>query len=71
MIASRCSSCLWFDQLHESLKLITPIPGRYDLGYCRKHRPSVFFVNQVYWGGSPILDANDSCGEWRKDEENK
>lgn len=70
MVSNRCKTCAWFDNQHDSLKLITPIPGRFEIGYCRKHRPSVFFVNQVYWGGSPIMDANDLCGEYRKDEGN-
>lgn len=68
MIAYRCKSCLWFDQQHESLKAIVPIAGRQEIGYCRKHRPSVFNVGQIFWGASPLMDSNDLCGEYRKDE---
>ena len=69
MIDHRCGKCQWFDREHKSLKLITePIPGKVNVGYCRKHKPVVFLAEGWYWGGWPLVDGEDFCGEFRLDE---
>lgn len=32
-------------------------------GYCRKHKPVVYSLHDRYWGGWPLTDAADFCGE--------
>lgn len=64
MISHRCHKCLWFDQKHESL---TDVADNY--GYCRKHKPVIYQFEGRYYGGWPLVDVNDLCGEFRQDEE--
>ena len=68
MIGHRCKTCIWFDKEHESVKEIKLIFGKYDVGYCRKHKPVVFPSEGRYWGGWPLVDVNDLCGEYRKED---
>lgn len=63
MISYRCKKCRWFDKEHGSLKK-TPD----NLGYCRKHRPVIFQYEGRHYGGWPLVDINDFCGEFREDE---
>jgi hypothetical protein len=66
MIGHRCKDCSWFDREHESIKEIAKlISGKYEVGYCRKHRPVVFQMDAHYWGGWALVDINDLCGEFR------
>jgi hypothetical protein len=37
------------------------------MGYCRKHHPIVFSREGRYYGGWPLVDENDLCGEFRED----
>jgi len=60
MVTHRCKNCIWYDTEHESLKKVVG-----DLGYCRKHKPIVFERSGKYYGGFPLLDKNDFCGEFR------
>lgn len=62
MIGYRCKNCMWFDQEHTSLQ---DVPD--NLGYCRKHKPMVYAIQQRYYGAFPLLDINDLCGEFRED----
>jgi len=39
-----------------------------DYGYCRKHKPIIYQLENKYWGGWPLVDVNDFCGEFRQDE---
>jgi hypothetical protein len=55
---------MWFDKTHSSLKEVTD-----NFGYCRKHKPVVFAKDAHYYGGWPLVDQLDLCGEWRKDIE--
>ena len=64
MIRYSCDTCLWFDKTHKSLE---KCPDNY--GYCRKHRPGVYMKDGYYYGGWPLVDIKDLCGEWRKDSE--
>jgi len=68
MISHRCRNCIWFDREHESLKDVKLISGKYVVGYCRKHKPVVYSLADLYWGGWPLVDQNDLCGEFRKQE---
>lgn len=63
MIGNRCHSCLWWDCVHESI-------GEYrkqGFGYCRKHKPVIYGKENRHWGGWPLVDKNDFCGEFRED----
>jgi hypothetical protein len=62
MISSRCSHCLWWDNQHKSLEGLPQ-----TMGYCRKHHPIVFSREGRYYGGWPLVDENDLCGEFRED----
>ena len=65
-----CKTCRWFDPEHESIKLVPLIPGKYAIGFCRKHFPVVYLVNNRYYGAWPAVDVGDFCGEHRdKDSE--
>ncbi len=68
MIGYRCKECIWFDCGHESIKELKQLTfGKYKVGYCRKHKPVVYEVLKQYWGGWPLVDDNDLCGEFRKE----
>jgi len=67
MINFRCKDCIWFDVQYRSVKEIKLIFGKYEVGYCRKHKPVVFTADNQYWGGWPLVDVNDLCGEFRKE----
>ena len=54
----RCDRCRWWDATHRRLEGAPP-----GSGYCRKHKPTVFSFEGRYWGGWPLVDAEDFCGE--------
>jgi hypothetical protein len=54
--------CRWFDISHRSL---SGLDGSY--GYCRKHKPLVFQLADRHYGGWPLVDADDLCGEFHED----
>ena len=64
MLSYRCKICRWFDQQHKSLMEISK-----ELGYCRKHKPVIYQRDGQYYGGWPLVDVDDFCGEFRQDEE--
>lgn len=68
MIGHRCKKCIWWDNQHESVKLIPPIPGKAVMGFCRKHKPGAIKVQQYFYGVQPVMDGEEFCGEFRKDE---
>ena len=61
MITGYCKACGWFDKEHESLKALPD-----NLGYCRKHKPVVYGKEGRYYGGWPLVDQHDTCGEYRE-----
>ena len=63
MKSYRCKNCCWFDQQHRTVAEMLP-----DYGYCRKHKPIIYQLENKYWGGWPLVDVNDFCGEFRQDE---
>jgi len=62
MVSHRCKNCIWFDREHKSL-----LPTDH-LGYCRKHKPIVYGQGGKYYGGWPLVDEDDFCGEFRGDD---
>lgn len=62
----KCRECAWFDQEHFSLEEL----NNPRWGYCRKHKPVVYQVERSKWwyGGWPLVDINDTCGELRVKE---
>ena len=62
MVPYSCVTCIWFDHEHESLKEV----GN-SWGYCRKHHPIVYQKEGRYYGGWPLVDLYDLCGEYRKE----
>ena len=68
MIKHRCKNCKWWDNEHESVKLIPLIDGKSNPGFCRKHKPGAIGVNNHHVGVQPVMDANEFCGEFREDE---
>ena len=65
MLQLRCDQCRWWDHTHPRLE---GAPA--NCGYCRKHKPVIFSLENRYWGGWPLTDAADYCGEHmpRKDD---
>ena len=62
MVFYRCKTCMWFDNQHSSLH------GLLDTyGYCRKHHPVVYLRETRYYGGWPLVDKEDLCGEFREE----
>jgi hypothetical protein len=55
----RCDRCLWWENEHP--RLGDAVEQGY--GYCRKHKPVVFAAKDRYWGGWPLTDRADFCGE--------
>lgn len=62
MIDHKCVKCMWHDRTHVSLK---DVPDNY--GYCRKHKPVIYLKDGRYYGGWPLTDIHDFCGEFRLD----
>ena len=68
MIAHRCKNCLWFDKIHQSVKLIPAISGKENPGFCRKHKPGAILIGKYHFGVQPVMDAEEFCGEFREDK---
>lgn len=75
MVKYRCRDCKWFDSGHKSLVDLWDFNKlNIEVGYCRKHKPVIYqgtarhgqFV--LYYGGWPLVEINDFCGEFRQDE---
>ena len=64
MVSFRCSDCRWWDHQHATLREVPP-----NYGYCRKHFPVIYQRENHYYGGWPLTDQDDLCGEYRADEE--
>lgn len=68
MIGHRCKDCTWFDTEHESINLIPKLLGKFAVGICRKHKPGAVQISNYFYGVQPVMDANELCGEFRKQE---
>jgi len=66
MIAYRCRKCIWWDNQHPSVALVQVIPGKAQLGFCRKHKPGAERIEHTYYGVQPVMDADEFCGEFRE-----
>ena len=64
----RCKKCNWWDNQHPSVALIPLQLSKRDPGICRKHKPGSLRIGQHYYGVQPVMDADEFCGEWRKEE---
>jgi len=62
MINYKCKDCLWWDNEHKRLETLDK-----TYGYCRKHKPLIYGKNGLHYGGWPLVDEADFCGEFRKD----
>lgn len=58
MIDYKCEKCMWWDNKHVWVAL--PYTG-----FCRKHKPFSEKRGNRIWGGWPLTDKNDFCGEFR------
>jgi len=67
MIDYRCKNCLWFDNEHKSINLVPLIPGKYEIGFCRKKIPGVINIKNYFYGIQPVRDGNEFCGEFKED----
>ena len=66
MITHRCHRCIWWDKEHPSIEIVPTIPGKLNLGFCRKHKPGAERINGFYYGVQPVMDADEFCGEFRE-----
>jgi hypothetical protein len=60
----RCGSCRWWDNYHESIKLVPFVPGKDKIGFCRKHKPMFINVSGYYYGVWGVCDSEEFCGEF-------
>ena len=65
MIGHRCRNCLWWDNEHDRVGTLRDE----GFGYCRKHKPLVYGKDSRHYGGWPLVDRADFCGEFREDKE--
>jgi hypothetical protein len=67
MIAHRCKNCIWWDDREEFVRFIPKYEGKANPGFCRKHKPGAVSIKNFYYGVQPIMDAEEFCGEYRKE----
>jgi len=67
MITHRCKNCLWWDNQHISVKYIVKIDWKPRPGFCRKRKPGAIAMEKNHVGIQPVMDADEFCGEFRKD----
>jgi hypothetical protein len=67
MISNRCKNCLWFDNVHESVRFLPIIEWKPNPGFCRKKRPGAILIDKSHVGVQPVMDADEFCGEFKKD----
>jgi len=68
MIDYKCIDCLWWDEHHISVKSIPVTVEKSHPGFCRKKRPNVVMYKNHHFGTQPVMDAEEFCGEFKKDE---
>lgn len=69
MIGYRCKNCLWWDNQHEGVKYIPLIDWKATPGFCRRRRAGVVGLGKSHHMGiHPIMDADEFCGEFKKDK---
>jgi len=63
MISSRCSACLWW------IASTIRSPVFWRLRLLSEALPGSILQNGHYYGGWPLTDQNDLCGEFKPDAE--
>jgi hypothetical protein len=71
MIGHHCKNCLWWDQAHPATATIPRELGKTSPGICRKHKPGSLRIGQHFYGVQPVTDADEFCGEFRQDQEQR
>ena len=66
MVGHRCENCKWWDNQHESIKLVPAREGKIRMGFCRKHKPGAVMKDGYYYGVQPLMGAGEFCGEFRE-----
>ena len=69
MIVNRCRNCMWWDNEHLSVQNIPIELGKTEPGFCRKHKPGSLRIGQHFYGVQPVTDADEFCGEFRKEHD--
>lgn len=67
MIGHRCHRCLWWDNEHISIGFISKIEWKPKPGFCRRRKAGAILIEQNHVGIHPIMDANEFCGEFKKE----
>jgi len=67
MIANRCKTCRWWDNVHVSVKSIPATEEKPNPGFCRRQRPGVVLFKQHHMGVQPVMDADEFCKEYGED----
>jgi len=68
VITHRCKNCLWWDNVHISVKSIPITDEKPTPGFCRKKRPNVMLFKQHHFGVQPVMDADEFCGEFKENK---
>jgi hypothetical protein len=67
VIEHRCKRCIWWDDRHRAVEYIPIQLHKTSPGICRKHKPGSLRIGEHFYGVQPITDADDFCGEFRKE----
>ena len=65
MIGHRCKSCIWWVNVHPSIRIVPDVPGKRVLGFCRRRRAGSLRIEQHFYGVHPVMDADEFCGEFK------
>jgi len=65
MIGHRCRKCIWWDNQHDSVRLIPLIEAKKNPGFCRRRKPGAILLNGYFYGAPPVMDAEEFCGEFK------
>ena len=68
MISHKCGECLWWDNVHISVRLIPITEEKPNPGFCRKKRPNVILFQKYHFGVQPVMDFDEFCGEFKLDK---
>lgn len=58
-----CYTCRWWDNSHPRLATAPEVDGIGNPGFCRKHKPSWYGLQNYLIGVQPIMDGADFCAE--------
>ena len=61
----KCRHCDWWDNQHISVQYIVKLEWKPNPGFCRKHKPGAILIDKNHIGVQPVMDADESCGEFR------